>query len=502
MTSITLGALAAELRAELHGASDLVLRGVRHDSRQVQAGDLFVAISGQKHEGARFLPDAAARGAVAVLSDRRLETSLPQLVVANVRWALAQAAAQVYGDPTRRLRSLGITGTNGKTTTSWMIDAILRASGAQTALVGTVQTRLPQEERAAAMTTPEADDLMRFCCRALEQGSEFLTMEVSSHALALHRVDGVHFEVGAFSNLTPDHLDFHGDMESYGRAKARLITDLAPAHSVVNIDDPFVRRVAAEARGQLWTCSLSGRPEAALRVLEWGESLEEGLWAEVESPQGALTLRAPYVGRHNLENLLLAVGSVMALGFEREAILRALPMLPPVPGRLQRVPNTLGFSAIVDYAHTPDALARVLEALRPTTAGRLFLVFGCGGDRDRSKRPLMGEVAARDADLVIVTSDNPRSEDPESILRAIEGGMGTMPKLQESGWEAAERGYLCMADRRQAIARAVAALRPGDSVLVAGKGHEDYQILGSERVPFSDTQELAQALLARQERGA
>ncbi|MCS6797747.1 MAG: UDP-N-acetylmuramoyl-L-alanyl-D-glutamate--2,6-diaminopimelate ligase [Myxococcota bacterium] len=493
-----LDALATELGARLDGSGTTWVRGVRHDSRAVQPGDAFVAVRGAV-DGTQFVDDAVRHGAVAVIADRPLRAQVPVLVVSDARLALAHAAEIVYGRPTERLKVAGITGTNGKTTVSYLLEAMLEQAGHRVARLGTVGARLPDgRERDASLTTPEADDLARFCLEALEAGATHLVMEVSSHALALHRADGVRFRVGGFTNLTQDHLDFHGSFEAYAAAKARLFEALRTEAAALNVDDPFGAALARRVRMPVWTCSARGEPGARVRVFE-ARSGREGLRGRIQVPGGAIELVSPLIGSHNLENVCVATGCALALGVTPADVERALPRAVGAPGRLQRVgaPDESRL-VLVDYAHTPDALARVLEAVRALTPGRLLCVFGCGGDRDRSKRPRMGEAAGRGADLCIVTSDNPRSEPPHAILDAIVPGLEQtgQPRLSERALGTASRGYVVVEDRAQAIGLAVAAAREGDTVLIAGKGHERWQIVGAERRPFDDVA-VAAAALAR-----
>ena len=482
------------------GDAAVRVSGIRHDSRAVEPGDLFAAIAGVRH-GTEFAPDAIARGASAVLCDHPFSCEVPVLVCDDTLVALAAIARELYGDPTARLAVVGVTGTNGKTTTAYLVEAVVAAAGRVPAVLGTVSFRAGGQVRAATHTTPMADDLMRLAGWSLEQGASHLVLEVSSHGLHMHRVDGVRFAVAAFTNLTRDHLDYHGDFASYGRAKRRLFEALAPAASVINVDDPFGAEIAADLRGQrVLRCSRHAQGDAEIRALQW-RSDAQGIAALIATPQGELALHSPLVGEHMLENLLVALGCGLALGFPLEQVGRGLASSLGAPGRLERVADP-EVGAFVDYAHTPDALERVLRALRPVCTGRLFAVFGCGGDRDRGKRPLMGKLAAELADIALVTSDNPRSEPPESILAEIEVGVkqASSPKLAAEALASASRGYVVQGDRRAAIELAVAAARAGDVVLVAGKGHEKTQIIGKRHEPFDDCAELQAALARRSAR--
>lgn len=481
------------LAREVRGDAQTVVSGVRHDSRAIEPGDLFVAVPGHRVDGAKFVADALARGAVAVATESELPVGVPQLLVEDARIAIGALAAAVYGDPTAALAVVGVTGTNGKTTTTWIVDEALRALGHAPALLGTVESRGPGMRVPAPYTTPEGDEIARFARRALDAGATHLVMEVSSHALAQHRADAVHFDVAAFTNLTQDHLDFHGTMEDYFAAKRRLFTELSPRVSVINVDDDAGARLAGELSGPVMRVSREGA-EADLVVSSW--SMErEGLRALVSYRGEQAELRSAMIGAHNVDNLTLALGCLSALGVSLGEAADALGKTRGAPGRLERVEGLDDVMVLVDYAHTPDALSRALAALRPITPGRLFVVFGCGGDRDRGKRPLMGEAAARGADVAILTSDNPRTEDPLAILAAIEPGVtaGGMTR----GDALVARSYDVEEDRREAIRRAIFAAHPGDTVLIAGKGHEDYQLRGTSKLHFDDREEAGAAIKAR-----
>jgi UDP-N-acetylmuramoyl-L-alanyl-D-glutamate--2,6-diaminopimelate ligase len=496
-SAVTLGDLVREGLGRLAGPAEVELFGVQHDSRAVTAGDLFVAVPGANVDGARFAEQAIARGAVAVAAERALDLDVPQLLVDDARGALGRLASAVYRQPTYRLAVVGITGTNGKTTTAWLVESVIAHAGGRPALMGTVTFRGPGIELAAPHTTPEGDDLARFARRVLDAGATHLVMEVSSHALALRRVDAVRFRVAAFTNLTQDHLDFHGDLRTYGEAKARLFLELGPGHAVINVDDPFGAELATKVHGPLLRCSARAHADAEIRAREWSMT-REGIRAAIETPDGEVSLESPLVGAHNLENLLLATGCGLALGFPAGTVTAALRHARGAPGRLERVDDPRDVAVLVDYAHTPDALANALAALRPVTPGRLIALFGCGGDRDRGKRPHMGEAAARGADLCVVTSDNPRTERPSAIIDEILPGVGAVgqPELTPDELAGATRGYVVIEDRAEAIRHALSAARAGDTVLIAGKGHEDYQIVGTEKRPFDDRDHARAAIAA------
>lgn len=487
----------------LRGDGSAVVCGVQRDSRRVAPGDLFVALPGEHADGREFVDAAARAGACGVLTAEPIEgLALPQLLSTDVRRGLARAAHAVYGEPSQALAVVGITGTNGKTTTSYLLEGILACAGKPVSLIGTVAVRGPGYVTSSGYTTPEADDLVRYLAQAVDAGATHLVMEVSSHGLELERVAYVRFDVCGFTNLTQDHLDFHPSMEAYGAAKARLFTEYAPRVSVICVDGEFGAQLATRAAGEVLRCSVSADEKAELRVASWSMT-RAGLRAQLHTPGGVFQLQSPMVGAHNLENLLVAIGCAAALGVPWAAAVAACEQLPGAPGRLERVPTDEDIAVFVDYAHTPDALERTVRALRALTPGRLITVFGCGGDRDRGKRPLMAQAACGTSDLVVITSDNPRTEQPESILDDVERGCGTaagpaaIARVVPDELPHATRAYTRVLDRRDAISLAVASARPGDTVLIAGKGHEDYQILGTTKHPFDDRVEAARALAAR-----
>jgi UDP-N-acetylmuramoyl-L-alanyl-D-glutamate--2,6-diaminopimelate ligase len=482
--------------SHVEGDADVQVRRVVSDSRAITHGDLFAAIAGATSDGARFAPEAVRCGATAVLAQRELGLSVPTLVVDDVRKRLGPVSHRVFGEPSREMPVVGITGTNGKTTVTHLIESVLSHVGARPAVLGTVAMRGPAGEVGSQLTTPEADVVARFMREQRDAGATHLAMEVSSHALSIDRVLGTRFEVAGLTNLTQDHLDFHGTMEAYGEAKARLFIDYAPRVSVIVVDHPFGEALTRRVRGELLRCSVNGDREAELRVSKWA-STRAGIRARVQTPDGELQLESPLFGAHNLENLLVCVGSCLALGIDRQGIAEALLMARGAPGRMERVLDPRDVMILVDYAHTPDALERALLALRPLTSGRLFVVAGCGGDRDRKKRAPMAEAAARVADIAVLTSDNPRTEDPLAILRDMEpGAQHVSTPISADELPHAGRGYTVIADRREAIARAISAARPGDTVLLAGKGHETYQIVGTTKHAFDDRVEAARAVQA------
>jgi UDP-N-acetylmuramoyl-L-alanyl-D-glutamate--2,6-diaminopimelate ligase len=469
------------------------------DSRQVKPGAAFFAVRGTRADGHGFAAAAARAGAVAVFAERPVECAPARLVlVADARRALALAAAALQGRPGDALRLCGVTGTNGKTTVTWLVEACLREAGIPSGLVGTVAYRWPGGEAEAPHTTPGPVELQALLAQVVRAGARAAVLEVSSHALDQERVAGLSFQAAGFTNLTRDHLDYHGDEERYFLAKRRLFSELlAPGGTaVLNSDDPSGARLAAELSGAggatVWRYGLGAGAEIAACAIE---SSLSGLRARLSTPLGPLELRSPLVGAHNLENLLCATGLALALSCPPEAVARGLAACPGAPGRLERVPAP-EVAVFVDYAHTDDALSRVLAALRALGPRRLVAVFGCGGDRDRGKRPLMGQAVARAADLAVATSDNPRTEDPAAILAEIVPGLerGGLAPIGAAEARGGARGYAVEPDRRAAIRLALAAARPGDAVLIAGKGHETCQIVGAERRHFDDREEARRAL--------
>ena len=477
------------------GDDGVRIRGIRHDSRRCEPGDLFVAVAGAQSDGAQFVNDAIARGAVAVLAERPLTEAVPVAVADDALVALSRIAQHLYDDPTSKLQVVGVTGTNGKTTITYLVEALLRADNASPAVLGTVNFRGPFGVLTATHTTPMADDLMRLARSAVESGASHLVIEVSSHALAMHRADGVRFAVAAFTNLTQDHLDYHGDFASYEAAKRRLFRDLTPEVAVVNVDDAVGRSIADEFPRRVLRCSKRAGNGVNVFALS-SESTRAGIRARISCAGEELELESPLIGEHNLENLLVALGCGTALGIPLPVMQRALREAQGAPGRLERVAHPNDVLVFVDYAHTPDALSRVLQTVRKTTSGRLIVTFGCGGDRDPGKRPIMGKAAAELADLVVLTSDNPRSEDPALILQQIEAGVKTaqLPLVDADALAYSERGYCVEADRHAAIRLSLLAAQPGDTVLIAGKGHEKVQIIGDERLAFDDVLEARKVI--------
>ena len=470
----------------------LTVSGVAHDSRRVEPGDLFVAWAGAKHDGRSFAAQAVERGAVAVLADGPppagtpgSSKATPWLTAAEPRRLLAPIASRLYAHPDRELCLAGVTGTNGKSTTIALLAAILDAAGKPCGTLGTLGYAFREQMYAGDRTTPEASDFFATLRAMRDAGAEAVAMEVSSHALAQGRVAGATFDLAIFTNLTRDHFDFHDDFAAYFAAKRRLFAQLkAGGKAVVNVDDEHGRLLARELPRTL-TFGAAGDVRAGEIELD-----AEGMRGVLRTPRGGFPFASPLLGRYNLQNILAAVAGADALGLEHAAIARGLAARGPLPGRMEPVRAAQEFPVVVDYAHTDAALVAALESLRELSRRKVVVVFGCGGDRDPGKRPLMGEAAGRLADLPIATSDNPRSEDPQTILRAVETG------LKASG----NAAYRIVPDRREAIRRAVAiaAAAPTEwAVLVAGKGHEAEQIIGAQRLPFSDRDELIKALEER-----
>ncbi len=502
--ALRLDELARELPegAAVEGDASVRVQGVHHDSRRVQTGDLFVARRGMSSDGARFLVDAEARGAAAVLAERgvALETALPVVRVADAMEGLALASAAVYGHPSFSMEIVGVTGTNGKTTTAHLVRAAVDgALGAERCgLIGTVGHRFRGVDVDASHTTPEADDLARVMLAMKREGATTVAMEVSSIALALGRVRAVRFFVAAFTNLTQDHLDFHGTMDAYAEAKAKLFVECAPGTSVVCVDGAFGQALASRVAGPLIRVSARRGTEADI-VPSRVELSEDGIDATLHTPSGAVLVRSPLVGAHNVENLVVALGVALALDLDVRAAAEALSHERGAPGRLERVGEPGDdVTVLVDYAHTPDALARVLDAVRAVCKGRVLCVFGCGGDRDAGKRGPMGDAVARRADVAVVTNDNPRTEDPQAIAAPVQAAVEAagLPALDPAS-VGSGRGHVVELDRARAIDLCVRAARAGDVVVIAGKGHEDYQIVGTQKRHFDDREEAAKALARR-----
>ncbi len=465
---------------------DVMVTGIQIDSRKVQAGDLFLALPGEHHDGREFIEQAVASGAIAVLAEPPVagyvdELGVPLLEQAELAQDVGVIASKLYAQPSAALHVVGITGTNGKTTTSWLTAQLARALGKSCGVIGTLGATLGDEVGDAANTTPDAVALQRQLSDWRDRAVFCVAMEVSSHALVQGRVNGVSFETAVFTNLSRDHLDYHGTMAAYGRAKTQLFSAPGPAHAVVNLDDDYSAQLLSviDSDTRVLTYSAKGNSLADVVISE-AAFHAGGVTAQLHSPWGDGQFSSPLVGDFNLANLAAAIASVALMTDDFAGLLQAVAQLKTVPGRMQLVPNELGVQLVVDYAHTPDALEHALLALKPHVSGRMITVFGCGGDRDRGKRAIMGRIASDLSQLCLVTSDNPRGENPMSILREIESGC--------SG------DYVLVVDRARAIAMALREARAGDCILVAGKGHEDYQIIQGERRHFSDVEQLQRAL--------
>ncbi|HWO21679.1 MAG TPA: UDP-N-acetylmuramoyl-L-alanyl-D-glutamate--2,6-diaminopimelate ligase [Kofleriaceae bacterium] len=486
---MTLRDLLEGLDARVIGDANLAVRGVQNDSRAVSPGDVFVAVRGRRSDGHAFVAAAIERGAAAVVVERELHPApaVPQVIVADGAEALGVMVGHALGDPAKAMTLVGITGTNGKTTTTYLVEAALIAAGHRPGVIGTVTYRWGGPDGTsveAPYSTPTPQILHETFAKMRAAGCTHVVMETTSAALEMHRLAGVQLAVGAFSNLTQDHLDVHGTMEAYRDAKRLLFTrHLARGIAVVNVDDPEGPGMAAAAPGHVLRVTSVSAASADIRVIAQ-DSTVRGITARIATPRGEVAVEArPLIGRYNVDNIALAVGICEALGLPHEAITRGIGKLAGVPGRVERVANDAGLDIFVDYAHTPDALRNVLATLRPLTKRRLLCVFGCGGDRDPTKRPKMGAAVAALADLAFVTSDNPRTEDPRAIIDQILPGV--------------PRPFLVEPDRRVAIRAAISEATPGDIVLIAGKGHEDYQIVGTTKHHFDDREEAAAAVAAR-----
>lgn len=478
-----------------HPAMDAEINGLTTNSHATSPGDVFIGMPGTRVDGGEFWESAIQAGAIAAVISQQAAEKIPPyeggespcvIVASDMTKACAKLAAAFYGYPGHAMKLVGVTGTNGKTTTSHLIEYFLERADKPTALMGTLYTRWKGFSETAVHTTPFAVELQKQLAAAVNAGNEYGVMEVSSHALAQGRVQGCQFEVAVFSNLTQDHLDYHKDMEDYFSAKALLFSpEYLGGKAIINIDDAYGKRLVEGLGKDTWSYSVNNSGADL-----WMSDLNyepNGVSGTMHTPMGDVAFRSPLVGQYNLENLLSAVGAVLHLGLDIEVVAGAIADFPGVPGRMERVQiDTLqDISVIVDYAHTPDSLENLLKASRPFIPGKMICVFGCGGDRDRTKRPKMGKIAAELADVAVVTSDNPRTEDPEKILQDILAGIP----------ESVNPVVVC--DRATAIRTAILQAQPGDGILLAGKGHEDYQILGTEKIHFDDREHAREALTER-----
>lgn len=489
----TVGNFVEPLGARVSGSSlGAAVTGVTHDSRQAGEGTLFVAIKGATVDGHRFVSDVLRRGAAGIISESEQPADIDAvwLTVPDARVALAQAAALVYGNPSHELDLIGVTGTNGKTTTTYLCFALAEAAGRRPAMLTTVEYRIGERREEAVRTTPEASDTNKFLREAVDAGCSVAVMEASSQALDLHRCDGLRYRVAIFTNLTRDHLDYHGTMDNYFDAKKQLFDGRLgekPSSSVVNIDDEWGVRLADELRAEgqrVVTCSQNGEANLAASNVE--VSLIRGTTFNLKTPSGSIQVTSPLVGRPHVYNMLSATAAALELGIGLESIRTGLSTCVGAPGRFERVPHDGDFAVVVDYAHTDDALLNTLQTARNLTEGQIITVFGCGGDRDRTKRVPMGEIAGELSDQVVITSDNPRNEDPLKIISEIEVGVKSKTNR-----------YQAISDRREAISKAISLAKTGDVVIIAGKGHETYQIVGENKFHFDDREVAFEALRRR-----
>ncbi len=476
---------------EQRGNLDLTVTGITDDSRAVTKGSLFVAVKGERVDGHDFVQNARQAGAAAVVAQRSIETgSLPYVRVADSRNALGLLGSRFHGDPSARLTMVGVTGTNGKTTTTYLCKALLEGIGRRVGLIGTVAYQIGAEAIPASHTTPGALELQQLLAKMTERGLNAAVMEVSSHALALDRTAGCEYDTAVFTNLTQDHLDFHADMEEYFQAKLRLFTGLGGGHksgkrAIVNLDDPYGVRIRKVCPVPVWGYALSNQAEFKAEQVRLSPN---GTTFTAATPAGSFSIESRLVGEHNVYNLLGAIGVALHAGATPAQVQQAVSDVVNVPGRFERVSAGQDFTVVVDYAHTEDALVRLLTAAQAVKTHRIITVFGCGGDRDRGKRPKMGRAAVEQSDVVVLTSDNPRTEDPMVILGEVE--VGVREALQRRPHVA----YRMIPDRREAIGSAINEARAGDMVLIAGKGHEDYQIIGTKKFHFDDREVAREAI--------
>ncbi|MBC9783248.1 UDP-N-acetylmuramoyl-L-alanyl-D-glutamate--2,6-diaminopimelate ligase [Heliobacterium chlorum] len=469
--------------------SKLEISGLAYDSRQVAPGFLFFCIPGQKTDGHNYAAQAVERGAAVLVVERFVDLKVPQIRVSSTRESLALAAGSFYGHPSEQLLMIGVTGTNGKTTTTYMIEAVLKAKGYSVGVIGTIGNQLGEKRWPAGHTTPESLDLQKLLAEMRADGADAVVMEVSSHSLDQHRVLGVNFDIAAFTNLTQDHLDYHQTLENYRAAKGKLFRELGQKETkkgilkraVINADDPSADYFLQVSSVPSVTYGVE--EDAAIQAKDW-DVTPQGARCTVQYPGGTVDMTLQLTGRFNISNSLTAFTVGFIVGMEPEQIVEALQSLRGVPGRFENVDQGQPFSVIVDYAHTPDGLVNVLNTAEALAEGKIVTVFGCGGDRDRTKRPIMGGVVAEMSDIAVVTSDNPRTENPHQIIEDILPGVQAVPGIE----------YKVEPDRKQAIALALSMANPGDLVMIAGKGHENYQIVGKEVLPFDDREVARQVL--------
>ncbi len=499
MQTHTINTLSEALEGTLFGTAGIAVTDVTHDSRQVREGTLFVAIKGATVDGHRFVDDVLRRGAAGVISEQEPPPVFTGswLQVADARVALARAASLINGEPSHKLDLIGVTGTNGKTTTTYLCFALAEAAGIKPAMLTTVEYRIGKKSEEAVRTTPEASDTNRFLKQAVDEGCGFAAMEASSQAIDLHRCDWLRFRVAIFTNLTRDHLDYHHTMENYFDAKKKIFDGRlgeVPGSSVINIDDEWGTKLATElkARGQR-VVTFSQNSDSNDRADLWAENIEVSLLTGtsfvLRTQAGDRQITSPLVGKPHVYNMLSATAAAIELGYDLDSIANGLSTCVGAPGRFERVQHDGEFAVVVDYAHTDDALLNTLKTAKDLATGRIITVFGCGGDRDKTKREPMGRIAGDLSDVAIITSDNPRTEDPLQIISQIETGV-----------KASETEYLSISDRRQAIHQAIMLAQPGDVVIIAGKGHETYQIIGNEKFHFDDREVALEAISEKEEK--
>lgn len=482
---------------DLDGDQDIEIKGIAYDSRQVQPGYLFVAIRGNSQDGHQYIADAVKNGAISLVAEEFRESfgSISKIRVSNSRETLSKLAIQFYDNPCKDIDLIGVTGTNGKTSTTYILESIFSVGGARPGVIGTINARIQGKSYTTSVTTPESLDLMRLIREMSDSGGTHVILEVSSHALDQGRVDGCPFKVAIFTNFSRDHLDYHETMEDYFRAKTLLFRERqnvkvgVNSFAIINIDDPRGKTLVSLAKGEVVTYGLS--KNARIRA-ESVSVNRNGLNARLITPKGERDIVSTLLGEINIYNILAAVATAISLDVDLDTIIEGVESLNNVPGRLERVKNARDLDIVVDYAHTPDALLKALTTLRPLVEGKLITVFGCGGDRDKGKRSEMGLVAGENSDIVLITSDNPRTEDPEQIVDQIEegvrkSGMTKMEQLAGSGLN--EKFYFREVNRQMAIRKAVFVAGSEDLVLIAGKGHEDYQVVGTEKRHFDDREE-------------
>jgi len=485
---------------DFRGDPDRDIKGLAYDSRSVEPGFLFVAMKGHKQDGHVYIREAVEKGAVAVVAEKWMEGDehIAFIRVSDAHQALSTLAITFYDQPFRNMTLVGITGTNGKTTTSYLLESVLQAAGFKSGVIGTINYRFSGHVLEAPVTTPESLEFMKILRRMADDGVTHVVMEVSSHALDQGRVRGCPFHVAIFTNLSRDHLDYHGSMEAYWEAKSRLFRNLKEqagnrARAVINRDDPRGKDLMDRTDAPTLTYGLKKGCDVRAEKVQVSRL---GLKGRLITPAGIADIRCPLIGEFNIYNIMAASAAALAMGIDLKEISTGILSLKGVPGRLEMVRNARSLTILVDYAHTPDALLKALQAVRPIVEGRLFTVFGCGGDRDKGKRGQMGRVAGEHSDLVFITSDNPRTEEPSRITSQIEEGVieSGLRNLEGAGpGDAAGRGYILDPDRASAIRRAIAMARPGDTILIAGKGHEDYQIVGKTKRHFDDREVAAEA---------